>query len=158
MVIFLRYWLPPLVWASLVSIFSGDGFSSDHTSPLLLPFFQWLLPHATPDLFQSFHYVIRKLGHFIEFFVLALLLFRALRGRGGVYWQWRVAGWTLSLVLLYSVADEVHQRFVPSRTGVWSDSLLDFFAGCCAVALLYARYRTKTGALTPVGVSDPYAN
>jgi VanZ family protein len=158
MAIFLRYWLPPILWACLVSVFSSDGFSSDNTSPLILPFFQWLFPHATPDLFQSFHHLIRKLGHFTEFFVLALLLFRALRGRDGVYWQWRLAGWTLSLVLLYSVADEVHQRFVPSRSGVWSDSLLDFFGGCCAVAFLYARSRTKAGTLAPVAVSDPYAN
>jgi VanZ family protein len=155
---FLKYWLPPLLWAGLVSIFSGDGFSSANTSPLFLPLFEWLLPHATPERIQSFHYLIRKLGHFTEFFVLAMLLYRALRGGHGMLWQWRVASWTLSLVLLYAVADEVHQRFVPSRSGAWSDSLLDFFGGCCAVALLYVRYRTKAGALTPVAVSDPYGN
>ena len=155
---FLKYWLPPLLWASLVSIFSSDGFSSDNTSSLFLPLFQWLLPHATPDRIQSFHHFIRKLGHFTEFFVLAMLLYRALRSGRGMQWQWRVAAWTLSLVLMYAVADEVHQRFVPSRSAAWSDSLLDFFGGCCAVALLYARYRTKSGALTPVAVSDPYGN
>ena len=155
---FLKYWLPPLLWASLVSIFSSDGFSSDNTSSLFLPLFQWLLPHATPERINSFHYLIRKLGHFTEFFVLAMLLYRALRGGREMQWQWRVAAWTLSLVLMYAVADEVHQRFVPSRSAAWSDSLLDFFGGCCAVALLYARYRTKTGALTPVAVSDPYGN
>ena len=155
---FLKYWVPPLLWASLVSIFSSDSFSSDNTSPLFLPLFQWLLPHATPERIQSFHYLIRKLGHFTEFFVLAMLLYRALRGGRGMHWQWRVAAWTLSLVLMYAVADEVHQRFVPSRSGAWGDSLLDFFGGCCAVALLYVRYRTKAGALTPVAVSDPYGN
>lgn len=158
MSLFLKYWLPPILWASLVSIFSSDSFSSDKTSPLILPFFQWLLPHATPELIHSFHFLIRKLGHFTEFFLLAMLLYRALRGGRGPRWQWRVATWTLSVVLLYSVADEVHQRFVPSRSGAWSDSLLDFFGGCCAVASLYARHRTKAGALTPVTVSDPYGN
>ena len=158
MLSFLKCWLPPLFWAGVVSIFSSDSFSSDKTSPIFLPFFQWLLPHATPELIHSFHFLIRKLGHFTEFFVLALLLYRALRGGRRPHWQWRVAAWTLSVVLLYSVADEVHQRFVPSRSGAWSDSLLDFFGGCGAVALLYARHRTKAGALTPVVVSDPYGN
>jgi len=155
---FLKYWLPPLLWASLVSVFSSDSFSSDNTAPLLQPLFQWLLPHATPERIHSFHYLIRKLGHFTEFFVLAMLLYRALRSGRGMHWRWRVAVSTLGLVLVYAVVDEVHQRFVPSRTAAWSDSLLDFFGGCCAVALLYARYRTKTGALAPVAVSDPYGN
>jgi len=155
---FLKYWLPPVLWACLVSIFSSDGFSSDNTSPLFVPLFHWLLPHATPERIQSFHYLVRKLAHFTEFFALAMLLYRALRGGRGMHWQWRVAAWTLSLVLMYGVADEMHQRFVPSRSGAWSDSLLDFFGGCCAVALLYARYRTKPDSLTPVAVSDPYGN
>jgi VanZ family protein len=155
---FFKYWLPLLLWASLVSVFSSDSFSSDNTSPLFLPFFQWFLPHATPELIHSFHSLIRKLGHFTEFFVLAMLLFRALREGRRPLWEWRGAVWTLSVVLLYSVADEVHQHFVPSRSGVWSDSLLDFFGGCCAVALLYARHRARANALTPVVVSDPYGN
>lgn len=155
---FFKYWLPPLLWAGLVSIFSTDRFSSDNTSPLFLPLFQWLLPQATPEVVESFHLLIRKLGHFSEFFVLAMLLYRAVRAGQGALWQRRVAAWTLSVVLLYAIADEVHQQFVPSRSAVWSDSLLDFFGGCCAVALLYARYRTKACALPPVAVSDPYGN
>ena len=153
-----RYWLPLLLWVSLVSIFSGDGFSSANTSPLFVPFFQWLLPQATPELIHSLHSVVRKMGHFTEFFVLAMLLYRALRGGRGPYWRGRLAAWTLAFVLVYSVADEVHQRFVPSRSSAWSDSLLDFFGGCCSVALLYARSRTKTGALAPAAVSEPYGN
>ena len=155
---FIKYWLPPLLWASLVSICSSDSFSSDNTSPLFVPLFQWLLPHATPELVHAIHHFVRKVGHFTEFFVLAMLLYRGLRSGRGMHWQWRVAAWTLSLVLMYAVADEVHQRFVPTRTAVWSDSLLDFFGGCCAVALLYARYRAKAGAMTPAVVSDPYGN
>lgn len=155
---FVKYWLPPLVWAVLVSIFSSDSFSSEKTSPLFVPLFHWLLPHATSELINSFNFLIRKLAHFTEFFVLAMLLYRGVRWGRGSYWQWRVAAWTLTIVLLYSVADEMHQSFVPSRSGAWSDSLLDLFGGCCAVALLYARHRTKPGELSPVAVSDRYGN
>jgi VanZ family protein len=62
------------------------------------------------------------------------------------------------LVLFYAIADELHQRFVPSRSALWSDSLLDFFGGGCAVVLLYARSRAKACDLPPVVVSDPYGN
>jgi VanZ family protein len=155
---FLKYWLPLLFWVSLVSVFSSDSFSSANTSPLFFPLFHWLLPYAKPELIESFHFLVRKLGHFTEFFILSMLLYRALRKGRGMLWQWRMAGWTLSLVLLYAIADEVHQSFVPSRSGAWGDSLLDFFGGCCAVALLYVRYRTKPRGLTPVPVSEPYGN
>jgi VanZ family protein len=155
---FLNYWLPPIVWAALVSVFSSDSFSSDKTSSWIFPFFQWVLPSAAPESIRLLHFLTRKLGHFAEFFVLATLLYRAVRAGRGPRWQWRVAGWTLAAVLLFAVADELHQRFVPSRSAAWSDSVLDFFGGCCAVALLYARHRTKADALTPVVVSDPYGN
>ncbi|MCI0623066.1 MAG: VanZ family protein [Acidobacteria bacterium] len=146
----LKYWLPPLLWAGLVSVFSTDSFSSGQTTSFILPFFQWLLPRATPEVLNSIHFLMRKLGHWTEFFVLAMLLYRAFRQGQTPQWQLRLAVWTLSLVLLYSVADEIHQRFVPSRSGVWSDSLLDFFGGFCAIALLYARHRSKPDALARV--------
>jgi VanZ family protein len=155
---FLKYWLPPLVWAGVVSIFSSDSFSSANTSSFFLPLFHWLLPHATAELIQSLHFVTRKLGHFTEFFVLALLVYRALRGGHGTDWRWYVAAWTLGLVLLYAIADEVHQFFVPTRSASWADSLLDFFGGFCAIALLYVLHRNKVRALAPVAVSDPYGN
>ena len=85
MVSFLKYWLPPLLWASLVSVFSSDSFSSDNTSSLFLPFFQWLLPHATPELIQSLHSLIRKLGHFTELFLAMPAVSRpARRTRGAL--------------------------------------------------------------------------
>lgn len=158
MTAFAKYWLPPILWAAVIYLFSGERFSSDNTSPLFLPFIHWLFPEATPELMDSCHFFIRKSGHFAEYFVLSILLYRAfLRGHGPL-WKWRVAVWTLGVVLLYSVADEVRQTFAPNRSGVWSDSVLDFFGGSCAVGLLYARHRRKAGARSPVAVTDPYAN
>ena len=140
---FLKYWLPLLFWASLISIFSSDSFSSDNTSPLFLPLFQWLLPHAKPELIESFHFLVRKLGHFTEFFILSMLLYRALRKGRGMHWQWRLAGWTLSLVLVYAIADEVHQQFVPSRSGALGRQSLGFLRGllCRGIAVCAISYQ-----------------
>jgi VanZ family protein len=87
------------------------------------------------------HALVRKLGHGTEYFILALLLYRAFRHAQAPSWHLRPAVWTLSFIFLYSIADEVHQAFVPSRTGVWQDSLLDFLGGACAVVYLYIRHR-----------------
>jgi VanZ family protein len=138
---FFRYWLPPILWAALISLFSTDRFTSEQTSAILLPLLRWLFPQATQATLESLHALTRKLGHWAEFFVLSLLIYRAIRQERIPPWQWRWAFWTLSLVLVYAVADEFHQVFVPGRTASVRDSFLDFVGGSCAVAVLYVRYR-----------------
>jgi len=150
---FLKYWIPPILWACLISVFSTDSFSSSGTSRYVLPFLQFILPHATPGLLEVLHGLTRKLAHWIEYFILAILLHRAFGQRQDSGWQLRWAAWTLGAILLCSLADELHQVFVPTRGASLRDSLLDFFGGSCAVAVLYVRHRQKTKAATqPVDV------
>ena len=66
---------------------------------------------------------------------------RGFRHGRDTHWERRWAFWTLVLVFLYAVGDEIHQLWVPSRSGRFQDSLLDFFGGTCALAVLYLRYR-----------------
>lgn len=76
---FFRYWLPPILWAALISLFSTDRFTSEQTSAILLPLLRWLFPQATQATLESLHALTRKLGHWAEFFVLSLLIYRAIR-------------------------------------------------------------------------------
>lgn len=151
----LKYWLPLILWLTMISLFSTDGFSAVRTSRYLFPLFQWVFPNASPDFLEALHFLFRKLGHWTEYFVLAILVYRALRRDQRPLWQWRWAAWTLSVVFLYALADELHQAFVPSRGANLKDSFLDFLGGSCALALLYLRYRAQTRALLlPVQVLE----
>ena len=131
----LKYWWPALVWAILISIFSTGTFTTENTSRVIIPVLHWLLPHATPETLSLIHHVIRKCGHFTEYFVLSLLLLHALRAGTRDFG----ARWALIVILIvagYAALDEFHQSFVPGRGAAVSDVLLDTTGGAAAQLLV----------------------
>jgi len=144
----LKHWWPALAWAAAISIFSTGAFTAENTGRIILPFLHWLLPSASPDTLDDVHYLIRKSGHFVEYFFLSLLILRGIRGeRRGTRLTW--AGIAVLLVAGYAALDEWHQSFVPGRGVDLSDVLLDTSAGIVAQAiaglmLLWASVRQKT--------------
>ena len=131
----LKYWWPALVWAILISIFSTGTFTTENTSRVIIPVLHWLLPHATPETLSLIHHVIRKCGHFTEYFVLSLLLLRALRA-GSRDFGLRLALIVILIVAGYAALDEFHQSFVPGRGAAVSDVLLDTTGGAAAQLLV----------------------
>lgn len=93
-------WLPPLVWMAVIF-----AFSSQHGGGHL--------PAA--------EVLLRKLGHVAGYFVLTVLLVRALR-RSGVAAAVPVA---IGAALAYAISDEWHQSFVPGRTATPRDVGID---------------------------------
>ncbi len=105
--------------------------------------------------------MIRKCGHFGEYFIFGLLLFRAVRAPSEG-WQLRWAFLAILIAALYASSDEIHQIFVPSRgASVW-DALLDTAGASVAQFALWvanrssragtqekqeARFRTENGPL-----------
>jgi VanZ family protein len=124
-----------VLWAGLIFLFSTDTFSSDHTQNLVFGILGVLLPHANLSTLSALHDLIRKCAHVGEYFVLGVLLFRAIRTpRQG--WRWRWALLAILAAALYASSDEIHQIFVPSRgASIW-DALLD--TGGASVAQLTA--------------------
>jgi len=146
MVTLFTNWGPVAIWAALIFYFSTGSFSSQETSHILEPALNWLFPGLSTDQFEMVHLTIRKLGHWGEYFVFAVLVFRALRH------QWRESGdlhdsaLTMVIVFLYASSDELHQLFVPSRTASFADVLLDTLGGACAVAFMILYQRRKKNA------------
>lgn len=141
---FLKFWLPVILWALLISMFSTDDFSSSNTSRIIDPLVLWIFPNASPQLQDAIHYFVRKLGHWSEYFVLSWLLLRAFQGVPRRELQVRWIVWTLALVLVYALVDELHQAFVPSRSARLADSMLNFFGGISAVGWKYL-HQPKNG-------------
>jgi VanZ family protein len=84
------------------------------------------------------------------YFTLSVLLFRSWRGtfpRLSTRWclQWA----TLAFVgtALVAALDEVHQSFVPSRTGIFRDVVLDSFAALVAQIVIFALLRRRSQGL-----------
>lgn len=77
--------------------------------------------------------IVRKSAHIIAYFTLgtwALLTAIAYRFR-----LKKAAMISLLVVVVYAISDEIHQLFVPGRSGQWSDVLLDSIAGVIGISL-----------------------
>jgi VanZ family protein len=150
------YWLPPALWMGMIFFASSDTRSAQHSSSVFVPLMHWLFPTLSPEHIDTIHYLFRKVCHLTEYALLALLLWRAIhyphhplatpksndgrlavpkRSAGG--WLWPEAGLALALVLLYSASDELHQVFVPTRTALVSDVLIDTGGGAIGLLLLW---------------------
>src|SRR5574342_508628 len=107
----LWYWLPVLLYAMLIFYLSS-------------------LPHPEDELPE---FVFKKLSdkflHLVEYAVLGLLCYRALRWATGPSVARRAVIITIMAVSFYGMTDEVHQAFVPFRESSWLDWLTDTMGG-----------------------------
>src|SRR5256714_310280 len=71
---FLKYWLPLLIWGSVIFVGSTNLMSARHTSRFVVPFLLWLKPGISPQTIWGILVAVRKFAHVIEYAVLALLL------------------------------------------------------------------------------------
>ena len=137
---FILHWLPVIVWLFVISAASGDKKSFQHSSRLIGPVVQWLFPEMPQEQVEEVVFYVRKGAHMAEFGVLALLCWRALRKtRHGEprSWSWPDARNSWLLVLVFAVADELHQTFVPTRQGSPWDVAIDCGGGALALWLLW---------------------
>ena len=151
----LKNWLPAIVWASLILLASTDAFSADHTRSILEGFFHWLFPSWTPYSVYKAHLVVRKCAHFFEYAVLAILVMRGFAGsqtqgpstRSTSSHSLRMTMMRVILLCaMVATIDEVHQHFVPSRTGSPYDVLLDTSGSTAAMLLLTWRKSSRHAA------------
>ena len=117
--------------------------STAATGHLLRPLLEWLVGPISDQRFEFIHFLVRKAAHLTVYATLSALWFRARRGpRSG--WQSNWALLALLLSMLVALGDELHQSFVPSRTGTPWDVLLDSFGALLAqvVIAVFARRGT----------------
>jgi len=137
---FIKYWLLPLAWMSLIFVGSSDSKSYTHSSRLIEPFLHWIFPHMSQAHVEAIHHLIRKCAHLTEYAILGLLLWRAVRRpvpKDPRPWQWRPAAIAVLIVFLYASTDEFHQRFVPTRTPMVSDVFIDTSGAIVGMILLW---------------------
>jgi len=136
---FLIYWLPVLVWMSLIFTASGDTHSGQHSSRIIEPILRWLFPHLAHA---------RSATSFCSF---ANARTSGIRHAGATALA-RVApthtprpapvalvpgGFALLVTALYAGSDEIHQLFVPSREGRFEDVLIDATGAALGLFVLW---------------------
>lgn len=141
--LFIKYWLPVVLWMVFIFIGSTDLMSAEHTSRFIGPFLRWFAPDISDATVAAIQLVVRKCAHLVEYAILSALLLRALR-------QHLLAARSVAFVLaaLYAVVDEFHQSFVPSRTGSPWDVVTDIIGAFLGV-VIYVRMTRRRSNLKP---------
>jgi vanZ family protein len=94
-------------------------------------------------------FLVRKSAHIIAYFILGILMYRALRITIRCWRTRTVASLALLSCSLYAVTDEIHQLFVPGRSGELRDVMIDSIAalvgvGLCAWMMRWRSLRKST--------------
>lgn len=128
-----------LIWMGVMFYFSTKTWGGAATKSWLDRLLTLYVPSVrelmtTADVAQL-NFIIRKLAHFTEYAVLTTL----------GYWGW-VKGigrspqqslqLSLLISILFSLTDEFHQRFVPGRTSLVTDVLIDCLGASLAALAL----------------------
>ena len=112
-------------------------FGADNTSSSLRWIWEHLFGHVGNRAWQAIHHIIRKSGHFLGYGTMGLLWLRA--------WRMTLPRTSYLLQALFALlgtglvasSDEFHQSFLPNRTGVPSDVLLDCSGAFVLLLLAY---------------------
>lgn len=150
MISFARYWLPLLVWMTVIFSASADTQSTQRTSRFLEPLLRWVWPQVTPRQSDGVRWVIRKGAHVTEYAVLVWLWWRALRRpvRNDLRpWSGRAAALALMATVIYAAMDEWHQTFVANRSGTLMDVGIDTLGGIVGLTLIWRWHRWRQKSL-----------
>lgn len=114
-------------------IFSTNLGSAEHTSGFLGPLIHFLFPDLSPKGLDNTLFFIRKSAHIFEYAVLSVLWFSALtQDREN---SWKTVYIALGVAITYACFDELHQRFVPTRTGSLIDVGIDSLGAIFGLAI-----------------------
>jgi len=136
-------WLPVFLGICVIAVESSASFGADYTSGPLRWIWEHLFGQVSDERWQLFHHLIRKTGHFVGYGTMGVLWLRA-------WWlSLPRAGFLLNAALallgtaLVASTDEFHQSFLPNRTGVPSDVLLDCSGAVVLLLITYLCIRLR---------------
>ena len=150
----ISYWGPAIFMLACIGLESTDLMSASKTGGMLFVLLKRFFPLHSPTELWEVNLIIRKCGHVIGYGLLCAAFYRGFRGTLQLStvissWKRTFALYSIGATFLVASADEVHQMFIPSRTGTWWDVLLDTSAATVAQVLLYLYFRYRDRSINP---------
>lgn len=134
-------WFAVLGYMAVIFIFSGhSGETSQWLSRGIVQevkgFVDGVLNLESPAQRSGidYNYILRKTAHFAEYMILVLLLWRAL-----VFVKVKLPSRiviTFAVSFMFSALDEYHQSFVPGRSALFKDIIIDTLGACTGILIL----------------------
>jgi VanZ family protein len=130
-------WIYVIVWAVIIFLFSSQNGSSSNNNNRFIIYILNLIGFNLDSLLGNMsNFIVRKLGHFSEYFIFYYLLYNAL-----IEDVKHKKALILSFIImsLYACTDEIHQAFMPGRGPAVRDVLVDMGGGTACLILKLLR-------------------
>ncbi|MPW27203.1 VanZ family protein [Alkalibaculum sp. M08DMB] len=130
-------WIGVIIWMSLIFYLSSQQATqsaqlSTGITEKIINIIQKYIPNYNVDIL-SFNSIIRKNAHLIAYFILGVLLINAIsRNRIIGFKAYALA---LLICILYAISDEIHQLYVPGRSGEIRDVLIDSIGSSIGISI-----------------------
>ncbi|MBW9154763.1 VanZ family protein [Clostridium estertheticum] len=135
-------WILVIGWMMVIFIFSSQvGKVSNENNKFVIYVFN-LLGLNLNNIFGTLSdFIVRKASHFTEYFILYMLIYRAMNKSKKIDMKIFIA--SILIVFLYACSDEFHQSFVPGRGPAFRDVMVDTCGGLTAFLFIYIRVALK---------------
>ncbi len=160
-------WLPAAVWLAVIAFESTAYFGGSNTARWTRRLLLLFNDHVTWNQVFYANYYLRKTGHFVGYGILSWFFFRGWmetlawqtesflrRVRKPIVlprrWHLRAAALAVLCTIVVASLDEFHQAFIPGRTGLFHDVVLDTFGGIFAQLLLLIHWTSKKELIEPI--------
>lgn len=151
-------WILTFIWLCVIFYFSSQpSEESDEQTSFVINILSRLFnvdisQGGTIEQFGILHnidFFVRKTAHLTEYAVLGVLSFLSLKEISRKFEKQRLFQMSSALIfcLLYAVSDEIHQMFVPGRSPMIRDVMIDFCGSlvgvgvCFIIVLIFGRIR-----------------
>lgn len=132
-------WALVIIWAIVIFMFSNQtGDVSNNNNKFVVDLFNLIGLNLDTYFGGMVDFIIRKLAHFIEYFIFYYLIYNALienqSHRSSLLHS-------IIIVFFYACLDEIHQAFIPGRgPRIW-DVFLDTGGGllCMLLRILWKK-------------------
>lgn len=134
-------WLPVILWMIVIFIFSSEnGIKSGENNKFVIDLLKHIGINLDKDLGGNANFIVRKFAHMTEYFILFLLVYRAINEKFSFI---KTLIFSLIFVFLYASSDEYHQSFIPGRGPSVRDVMIDTSGGTIALLATVLATRKK---------------
>lgn len=135
-------WSLLIIWMTFIYYMSNQpAIVSDNQSESVIVLLSKIGIDISSIFGQLANFIIRKSAHFIEYMILALLVFNVLI----MYFDINnviIIG--ILFVFIYACSDEIHQLFVPGREGAIRDVIIDTCGGTTLLLIKMLSIKIKS--------------
>ncbi len=126
-------WFILILWLGIIFAFSHQANSGEFTKNIIADTIEVKVETDTNDFLDIINFIARKGAHISEYIVLTLIIFSLAREYTEDEKKIIVIG--LIGCIIFAAGDEFHQYFVPGRSALVTDVLIDFIGAIIALII-----------------------